>query len=82
MYDAVQNTLSVETGRLKRWPVIRQTPTGQSASVGSVSFSPNGTCIVSGPQALRMGPLSPTGTENIIHVAPVFSNSSILSDDG
>ena len=48
MYDAAQNTLLVQTGRLKRWPAIRQTLTGHSGWVLSVSFSPDGTRIVSG----------------------------------
>ena len=42
-----QNTLSVEAGSLKHWPVIHQTLTGHSDDVLSVVFSPNGTRIVS-----------------------------------
>src|SRR3984885_5932557 len=48
MHNAFQNTLSVQAGSPKQWPVIRQTLTGHSDSVLSVAFSPNGTRIISG----------------------------------
>src|SRR3984885_15005259 len=48
MHNAFQNTLSVEVGRLKQWPVVRQTVTGHTDRVYSVAFSSDGTRIVSG----------------------------------
>ena len=48
MHAAFQNTLSVEAGSSKQWPVIRQTLAGHSGGVWSVAFSPEGTRIVSG----------------------------------
>jgi len=48
MRDAFQNTLSVEAGRSKEWPVIHQTLVGHSSGVRSVAFSPDSTRIVSG----------------------------------
>src|ERR1700733_1735325 len=48
MHNAFQNNLTVEVGRLKQWPVIRQTLTGHTTHVQSVAFSPDGTRIVSG----------------------------------
>jgi len=44
---AFQNTLSVEEGTSKLWPVIRQTLTGHSGPVASVAFSPDSTRVVS-----------------------------------
>src|SRR3984885_14092680 len=48
MHNAFQNTLSVQAGSPKQWPVIRQTLTGHSDDVRSVVFSPNSTRIASG----------------------------------
>ena len=48
MHHTFQNNLAVEVGRLKQWPVIRQTLTGHTGYVYSAAFSSNGTRIVSG----------------------------------
>src|SRR3984885_2572534 len=48
MHNAFQNNLTVEVGRLKQWPIVRQALTGHTDGVDSVAFSPDGTRIVTG----------------------------------
>ena len=46
MHNAFQNNVTVEVGRLKQWPAIRQTLAGHTADVISIVFSSDGTRIV------------------------------------